>query len=201
MKKENPFSLMTGTHRLSYVHVAAPAHFEGESTPKYDVTLLIEKDHPDVDRIRNVIKAVYLANKESIFKGAKLISPSLKYPLRDGDEKFAEKPDAKEYEGCYYLRATAKNQPSLLHRVAGKVKLLTDPEDIYSGCYARAKITGFAYNFQGMSKGISFFLDGLLKVKGGERFGRIEVTPEDFEDDYDYGDDREDDYDDADGLI
>lgn len=101
-KTENPLKVVLNTHRVSYVHIKEPSSFEEDGEKKYDTTFLIEKDSPDVDKIKAAIKAAYSANKESMFKGLPITSPKLWNPLRDGDEWLEEHPEAKEYEGCYF---------------------------------------------------------------------------------------------------
>ena len=47
-QQADPGKFVTGTLRASYVHLVEPKAFENEK-PKYSVTLLIQKEHPDVD--------------------------------------------------------------------------------------------------------------------------------------------------------
>ena len=45
-----------------------------------------------------------------------------------------------------------------------------DPDDIYSGCICVASVTAFAYDQAG-NKGVSFFLNSVLKLRDGDRLG------------------------------
>ena len=67
-------------------------------------------------------------------------------------------------------------------------------EEIYSGVYAQVALSVFAYNFNG-KKGVGFGLNGIRKVKDGERLGGVHVSANDF------GDDDLGDLDDDDDLI
>lgn len=180
-KKENPFKLVLGKHRISYAHIKEPAKFEGSDEAKYDCTFLIPKDHPDVAKIKAVIKAVYDANKESKFKGLPLTSKSLHNPLRDGDEWMEEHPDADEYEGMYFIKASSKTQPSVFD--TDKQDII-DLDEVYSGCYCRGVIAAWAFNNK--SKGIAFYLNSLMKIEEGERLGGFVATADDYDGEEDY---------------
>lgn len=174
--EKNPRKIVTGVHRLSFVHLKEPHAFEGSNNEKYHVTLLIKKDHPDVDRIKEVIKATYAANKESMFKGLPLSSKNIYKPLQDGDELVAEKPEMKAYEGCYYLKADSKTQPKAFY--SDKQEIL-DLDEVYSGCYCRSVIVCATYDT--VSKGIKFYLNSVMKIKDGERLGGFEADPDDYD--------------------
>lgn len=178
MSKENPFKIVTGAHRLSYVHIKEPASFEEGGEKKYDCTFLIPKDHPDVQKIKSVIKAAYEANKERLFKGLPLSSKSLWNPLRDGDEWLEEHPEATEYANCYFLKASSKIQPCVFSKDKQEI---FDLDEVYSGCYCRGVI--LCYPFNNKSKGFGFYLNSLMKIKDGERLGGFAVSADDYDDD------------------
>lgn len=175
-EKANPFKVvLDGSHRISYVHIKEPASFE-DGPKKYDCTFLIPRDHPDVRKIKDAINALYLANKESLFKGVPIKSPKMWMPLRDGDEWLDEHPEAVEYEGCYFLKASSPSQPRVFD--VDKQDIL-DLDEVYSGCYCRAVIAGFAFNNK--SKGFGFFLNSLMKMGDGERIGGFTATADDYD--------------------
>lgn len=180
----NPFKLVLGMHRVTYVHVKEPAVFKDkdgkESAPKYDVTFLIPKDHPDVARIKAVVKAVYDANKESLFKGLPMTSRNFWNPLREGEEWLEEHPEATEYEGMYFLKASSASQPKVFD--TDKQDII-DLDEVYSGCFCRGVIAGWGFNK--MSKGVSFFLNSLMKIEDGDRLGGFAANADDYDDDED----------------
>lgn len=178
--EKNPLKVVLGKHRLSYVHLKTPTAFEEGNTPKYSVTVLIPKDHPDVAKIEAAIKASYNANKESTFKGTPLTSPKMHNPLRDGDEYVADKPDATEYKGMFYLKATSTSQPAVYDNDKQE---LFDLDEVYSGCYARAVIVCFPFN--NVSKGHGFYLNSVMKIADGERLGGFTASADDYEDEDD----------------
>jgi hypothetical protein len=179
MKEKNPFKIVTGKHKVSYVHVKEPSGFEnGEK--KYGCTFLIQKDHPDVQRIKGVIKAAYQANKESMFKGVPLTSAKLWNPLRDGDEWMEEHPSAEEYKSCYFLKASTTKQPVIFDTDKQEI---FDYDEVYSGCFCRGVIV--CYPFNNKSKGFGFYLNSLMKMEDGPRLGGFDVSADDYDDDYD----------------
>lgn len=179
-KESNPLKIVLGKHRISYVHLKEPSSFDDGGDKKYDVTFLIKKDHADVRKIKDAINAAYTANKESLFKGTPLKSPKMWNPLRDGDEYLEERPEATEYEGCYYLKATSKSQPAVFD--VDKQEIL-DLDEVYSGCYSRGVIV--CYPFNNKAKGFGFYLNSVMKIEDGERLGGFTADVGDYDDDYD----------------
>lgn len=177
---KNPLKVVTGTHRVSYVRIKEPSSFEEDGKKKYDCTFLIPKDHPDVAKIEAAIKEAYAANKESLFKGLARTSSKLWNPLRDGDEWLEEHPNATEYEGCYFVKATSKSQPAVFDR---DKQDLIDLDEVYSGCYCRGVIV--CYPFNNKSKGFGFYLNSLMKMDDGERLGGFEASPDEYDEEED----------------
>lgn len=179
MKKPtaNPLKVVLQKHRVSYVHVKEPSVFEDGGEPKYDTTFLIPKDHPDVTKIEAAIKSAYAANKESLFKGTPFTSPKLWNPLRDGDEWLEEHPEAEEYRGCYFLKASSKSQPKVFD--TDKQEII-DLDEVYSGCYCRGVVV--CYPFNNKAKGFGFYLNSLMKIEDGERLGGFEASADDYDD-------------------
>lgn len=173
---KNPLKIVTGTHRVSYVHIKEPASFEGDGEKKYSCTFLIPKEHPDVARIQAVLKAAYAANKESLFKGTPWTSKNMWNPLRDGDEWLEEHPGASEYEGHYFLKASTTHQPAVFD--SDKQDIL-DLDEVYSGCYCRGVIV--CYPFNNKSKGCGFYLNSLMKMDDGERLGGFEANADEYD--------------------
>lgn len=179
-EKKNPAMIVLAPHTLSYVHIKEPKAFEEGKTPMYSVTFLIDKDHPDVKKIRDTIKAVYAANKESIFKGAPLTSPKMWDPLRDGDEYLEDNPTNLEYAGKYFIKASSKSQPQAYD--ADKNEIF-DLDQIYSGSICRGVIVCYPYN--NVSKGHGFYINSVMKIDDGERLGGHTVSPDVYdEEDY-----------------
>lgn len=178
--------ITTGKVRFSYVNLFTPRAIDN-GPEKYSVTLLIPKsDKATLNKIKNAIDAAKTAYIQR--NSGKKLPSTLKNTLHDGD---GERPsDGEEYgeecKGHYVITVSSKNPPKILH--ADKT-LLTDPQELYSGCYGRAVINFYVYDTQG-NKGISAGLNGVMKLYDGEPLGGGIVTDADWDDDF------EDDFDD-----
>ena len=170
--------IVLGTHRVSYLHLSEPTAFAGDenSKPRYDCTFLIPYNHPDVARIQAAIHELATAEANGILKGVSIQSPKFWNPLRDGAEWLAEHPEAVEYSGCYFIKASSTSQPKAFY--SDKQEII-DLSEVYSGCYCRGVIAPFAFNNK--SKGIGFFLNSVMKMQDGERLGGFTANPDDYD--------------------
>lgn len=156
--------MITCEVRFSYLNA-----FEPKETPsgdlKYSVSLLIPKeDEKGVAEIKAAINAaVQKGLDDNKFKKAHV--PSLRLPLRDGDQEHDDGNRGAEYKGCWFVNASSKNKPGI---VDSQAKPLFDPDTFYSGCYGRADINFFPYNQAG-NRGIGAGLNNLMMTREGER--------------------------------
>lgn len=162
--------------RLSYSHIWEPASING-SDPKYSVCCLIDKgDTKTLDRLDHLIKKT-IEDGKSIWGGK--IPKKLKLPLRDGDEER----DDPVYENMMFLNANSGRMPAIIDRQCQPV---LDQDDVYSGCYAKVKISVYPFNKNG-NQGIACGLVAVQKIKDGERLSGSTGTDGfeslDFEDD------------------
>lgn len=169
--------ITTGRVRFSYCHIFEPRTLEG-SDPKYSVTLLIKKtDDFTVKKLKAAIAAAQAAYTER--------NPGKKAPtkntLHDGDgvresgEEFGP-----ECKGCWVITASTKTKPIIVDADKNQI---TDPAEIYSGCYGRAIINAFAYDTHG-NRGITFALNGIMKLSDGDPLGGNRASADDFDDDW-----------------
>jgi hypothetical protein len=164
--------VITGEVRLSYVHLFEPTSIGEGSDLKYSVCLLIPKtDKITLGAISAAIEAAKLAG---VSKWGGKIPPTLKLPLRDGD---AERPDSPEYAGMYFVNASCKTKPSVVDR---KLKEITNSEDVYSGCYARASVNFYAFDQRG-NRGIACGLNNVQKLRDGDYLGGRSRAEDDFD--------------------
>lgn len=166
--------------RFSYPHVFEPYKFEGDDKePQYSVTILIPKDKTDIiTKIRQAIKQAY----EEAVKSKWANKRPAKYwnPLRDGDEPTDDGEDRGEgFAGCYFLNAKSRLRPGV---VDINRQPIMNSEDFYGGCYGAASIAFSGFENSG-NKGISCFLNNLMKTRDGEPLGAARSTAEeDFAD-------------------
>ena len=148
--------------RFSYVHV-----FQKDDNDKYSVSILIEKNDPQVEEIKNAIKAAAQAGAGKL-AGAKVSLGSI---LHDGDIDKAADP---AYAGCYYLNAKSRTKPGVVKKntsgMGGKTTDITDESEFYSGCYGAASVNFFAFN-TGTNKGVACGLNNLMKLHDGDFLG------------------------------
>lgn len=182
-------TIVTGKVRLSYAHLFEPhvnPSAPAGSKPKYSATLLISKDDKEtLDKIKKAQQNALEKFKDSKFEGK--IPKAWKSTLRDADSPEEEDMLEKnpEYAGHYFMSVSNTMRPGLVDR--NRTPIL-DPEEIYSGCYARVQINAFAFNTQG-NKGISFGLNNVQKLADGEPFGAVIEKAENVFGDVDGDDD------------
>lgn len=181
MAVKNPTEVITGSRtRLSYANLFEPKGFDG-SKPKYSVALLIPKDDVQtVERINSALQAAYEKGSAKLRGTGRTVPPmnDINLPLIDGDKK---RPGDPAYAGCYYINAKNDDPPKVFGLDGNEVM---SRNEVYSGCFARAKIGFYVYNRSG-NKGIACSLLGVRKVADGAPLGGSVCTADDFmEDEY-----------------
>jgi hypothetical protein len=163
--------IKTGMVRFSYVHVFEPSKMDEDSKEKYSVSIIIPKDDKKtLARINDAIEAALEQGKMSKFDGK--IPRKYHNPLRDGDE---DREDDEAYEDSYFITAKSDRQPGL---VDADLQAIMSSDEFYSGCYGRASITFYPYNYNG-TKGIAVGLNNLQKLKDGKHLGGSVTSAED----------------------
>lgn len=168
--------VVTGKVRFSYLHVFEPSAVAEGQDKKYSVSLIIPKS--DKKTISAINKAIEAAKEAGKAKFGGKVPPVLKTPLRDGDE---ERPDDEAYADSYFMNANCTTKPGLVKKTSMGLVQITDPEELYSGCYGAASVTFYAFNTSG-NKGIACGLNNLLKLEDGESLGGRVSADVDFAD-------------------
>jgi len=173
--------VIIGKVRASFVHIFEPQSVNG-SEPKYSCSFIIPKS--DTETIHAIQAAIEQAKQEGVAKFGGKIPPNLKLPLRDGD---IDRPDDAAYADSYFINANSKERPGVVDRRRLPV---TDPLELYSGCYVRASVNFFPFNTNG-NRGIAAGLGNIQKWADGEPLnGRARAEDEfgalDAEDDEDF---------------
>jgi hypothetical protein len=176
--------VVTGKVRFSFVHVFEPDVPQDGGDPKYSITLLIPKS--DTATLGKIKVAMEAAREAFVQKnGANSLPAKPNHTLRDGDGTKDNGDDfGPECKGCYVLRVKSKQKPVIVDAFRNEI---TNPAEVYSGCYGRAAIKFFGYNTKG-SKGLSASLLSIQKLSDGEPFGTV-GSADDFDDDYKDADD------------
>lgn len=183
----NATQITTGKVRLSYCYLFTPRESQDGGEAKYSVTCLIRKS--DTATLAKINTAIEAAKKAFLAKnpGVKL-PPQIKSTLHDGDGiRENGEPFGDECKGHYVITVSSSQQPVLVD--ANKLPI-TDPRELYSGCYGRVILNFYVYKYMGRC-GISAALNGVMKLHDGEPLGGgIVVTDADWDDDWE---DTEDD--------
>lgn len=171
--------LVTGKVRFSFCNLFEPKEPQGGGDPKYSVTLLIPKsDKSTMGKIQAAIAEA--RDKFCQRNGANALPPKPNHTLHDGD---GQRDNGEEYgpecKGNYVITVSSKQKPVIVDAFGNEV---TDPGEVYSGCYGRASINFYGYSRNG-KKGISAGLLAIKKLSDGEPFGTV-GSAADFDDDY-----------------
>lgn len=176
-KTENPVKstkVITGKVRLSYAHVFEPKAADDGEKEKYSASLIIPKsDKATIKKMEDAIKEAAKIGKDTKFAGK--IPANLKTPLRDGDE---DREGDEAYANCMFVNASSFTRPGVIDL---NRNVITDKEEVYSGCYAIVSVNFYAYNSNG-NKGIACGLNNLMKVADGEPLGGRISAEDDFAD-------------------
>lgn len=177
--KSTPGKVVTGKVRFSFAHLFEPQAPQGGGDPKYSVTLLIPKS--DTVTLDNIKKAMAEARENYCKRnGASALPAKPNHTLHDGDGmRDSGDPYGPECKGCWVITVSSKKQPVIVDNFRNEI---TDPGEVYSGCYGRAAINFYGYNSNG-KKGISAGLLSVQKLHDGEPFGTV-GSADDFDDDY-----------------
>lgn len=183
-------SVITNEVRFSYPYVFKPRD-DDDGEGRYTLMILVpKKDKEGVAKIKKAIRAALIANKEKLkIRDVDDLPSNFNYPLRDGDKE----KDEEAYDGMFFMNCNAQRKPGVVGK--NPQKAITDPEELYPGCYGRASLNFYAYDFKG-KKGIGCGLNNLQKLREGDRLDGGKSAFEDFDDGYEYtgDDDYQDDY-------
>lgn len=168
--------LTTPEFRVSYPHVFKPSVMKGtNNAPKYSVTMLFPKT-ASVKPLQEAIKQAKIAK----FGPNKAEWPEVRSPVDDGD---APKHVKKEgYKGHWAIKAStgADQKPGVFDE---QVQEIIDPAKFYPGCYARAYVYAYVWEFPKDSGifGVSFILDHVQKLRDGKSFTSKKAGTEIFQ--------------------
>jgi hypothetical protein len=177
MYQNDPYKVLTGECRLSYVNVITPRTPQQGGEPKYSVTLLIPKS--DIATKSDIDASMQAAARDAMAKVWNGVRPpNLRVPIYDGDgvrpsgEAFGN-----ECKGHWVITASTKMKP----QVVGIDNINTElaPSDIYSGMYARVTIRFFGYSNSG-NKGVGCGLGNIMKTRDGEPLAGNASAASDF---------------------
>lgn len=181
--------------RLSYANLTVPKESErddGTKVMKYSCQILIPKKGKHAKYNENLLdRAITVAKEKGKPKLANkngVVPASIKICKRDGDtdETYAGE---EIYKDMWVVNASNQKKPGL---VDVNRQPILDEEEIYSGIWAYVSINIAAFATD-KSKGISAFINNVMKTKDDDRldgaisaekeFEEVEVDEDDIEED------------------
>ena len=169
-------AVRTPEFRINWPKLFNPETNEG-GKKVYSVDALFNSKS-DLSKLRALADTT-LAEK---FPGKKITFESLEHnPFRDQKDRANKEtgslPDGYE-AGSIWMRFKSYNRPPIVGpdpRVP-----VTDPAEMYSGCYGIAMVNAVAYDYKG-KKGVSFWLQSLQKSRNGEPLTGRSRPEDDYE--------------------
>lgn len=170
--------VVTGKVRFSFCQLFEPKSTDG-GAPKYSVQLIIPKS--DASTLGQ-IKAAMNEAAENFRKknGAASLPAAFAHPLHDGDGlKPSGDPYGPECKGCMVMSVSCgEAQPPVIVDAFGN--RITDPGEVYSGCFGRASVNFYGYNNR--KKGVGAGLLAIQKLHDGDPLGGARGSADDFND-------------------
>lgn len=166
-------ALITPVFRVSFNHLWKPSKND-DGSEVYSVTGIFDPKDPDVAAGIKVMSALVNDKIVEKWKGKKA---GVKMPFRKGTAEEYDLDKYPEYEGM--VIATFRSYGRPVGVVNTKKQSILDQEDFYSGCFAIASYSIFTYDRKD-SKGVSFGLHNVMKVKNGEHLVAQHKAENDF---------------------
>lgn len=164
--------IVTPEFRVSYPHVFKAQAMPGtKNDPKFSVTMLFDKKQ-DLAAIKKAIKAAKVAKFGADEKKWPKV---IKSPVKDGDgEAGIAKKTGKRMEGYAgsWVVAASTGETSPPGVVDRNGEEILKASDFYAGCYARAYVYAYVWEFPKGSGvyGVGFILDHVQKLRDGKSF-------------------------------
>ena len=162
---------ITPPFRATYVRVYEPAQ-EQNGDMAYSIQMIFPQD-ADLKEMKACANEA-MAKKFGQDKSAWPKGSQVHNPFRSGNDD--RDPETQpEYKDSIFMKAKTKNQPGLVDE---NVQPIMDQDAFYSGCYARASVSFYAFDKAG-NKGVGLALNNVMKIKDGDRLdGRMAAEDE-----------------------
>lgn len=167
--------VVTPIGRLAFPHVFEPKTWTGKGAskdqkPSYQA-IMIFPANLDLKKIAQDSKIslwdAYMAGMEELW-GAdpKKWPKDHQKPWRPGSEKGSHEGFS---DDVIFIQAKADGDKKRPQVVDAERNYIDDPSDLYAGCYVRAELIAYPYDF-GSNRGVGFTLMNIQKVKDGRPF-------------------------------
>lgn len=181
MYKGDALRCLTCEVRLSYVHIDEPYSQDGNSEPKYQITILLPKsEQACYADVMAAIQSAYQQGVQNKWKGAQPQLNDRTTPIHDGDAtRSSGEPYGEECRGCWVISAKSKNKPEAVH--ISNVQSILPPGSVKSGDYGRVTINFYPYDSNG-NRGVACSLNNIMITREGEPLGNRTSASSDFAD-------------------
>lgn len=180
--------IMLKNVRLAFPNLFEPVQVNGEGEPRYNATLLLAGDHPQLKELRAKIKTVAVEKwKEKAEATLKGIAAKDAVCLHDGDTKA----QYDGFAGCMFVAAAAQlnSRPTVID---GQRSPVTAKDGkVYAGCYVNASIELWAQDNK-WGKRVNAQLRGVQFLRDGDAFSAGRPADSDEFEDVADGADAED---------
>ncbi len=176
MANQDATHIVTGMVRMSYLHIFTPYQKDGQTEPKYSMTVLLPKqDTGTMARIQAAIAAAKQKGVTSCWNGVQIEAQA---PIYDGDSVRPKDrtPFSPECRGHWVINCSCKRKPEVVDANGNPI---LNETMVYSGCYGRVSLDFFPYASNG-NKGIGCGLGNVQKLQDGESLGGGSTAEQDF---------------------
>ena len=178
----------TPRFRASFPAIISPSQMKDEkgvptSPLRYSVVMLFDSAAQATPEFKAMQE---LAHQAAVFEFGpdyKKKVPNFKSPFHDGNQKDTEKyPNYKDMVHATAVRYPVIGPPGVITGSKERVDLASEKagELIYAGRYMRATVSALAYDKAG-NKGVSFYLQNIQLLSGGEPFNGSRDPVADFD--------------------
>lgn len=163
---------ITPVGRASFPVLAEPKQINGTGEPKYQLTILFDKEAQQTDDFKELEAAVEKAIEE---KWGANRPRKVKSPLMTIDDLRNKVPAGYTEDHVFIRLASTVPVGVVVDNDDGTMRKLTDPTEIkrelYAGCDVKASVNVYAWQHNVGGAGVSFGLANVLKVGENEKFG------------------------------
>jgi len=169
-------AIITPPFRVSFANVFEPRYNELSKRNEFSLDAIFE-DGADLTQLKQAAKAALI---KKFGQDESKWPKNLRMPFKKKADRIRKGTDQR-YEGYegdgVYVTLKSKERPQI---VGPDKSELFDSSEFYSGCWARASVTCYAYDQAG-NRGVNFGLSNLQKLKDDEPFGSRTTAAMDFE--------------------
>lgn len=183
---KNATRFRTPEFRGSYVSVMKARQMKNDDgtpkDPEFEITMVLPKENPFWKTLAGKIREASMKKFGKVLPTIKLGKE--KYPIKDADEYLNDDGELKrpEWAGCYFARMHSKSRPGVVKRDDdGDLVDVIERDEIYSGAWyvCGANAGGWTHS---TGKGVSLYLNNVLKIKDDAAFGGGPSPDDDFSD-------------------